>query len=503
MSDPGHLAPFEPAARRLRRSWKQRILLTVGGSVAVFALLGAAFVGFLLVQLNSIERFSDLDIDAAPAGEPRNFLLVGSDSRGDAALEHGVDGQRSDTIMIVRVDPQEEQAAVLSLPRDLVVSIADTGEVTRINSAYARGTPEEGRQVLIDTIRQNFAIEINHFIELKFEGFARLVDAVGGVPLFFETPVRDTHSGLVQNQTGCVSLDGEQALAFVRSRFFQQRTPNGWEYDPTADLGRITRQQIFLREAVSRTVSAVKSNPLKITQLIDIGVDAVALDDQLGLGDIRDLADRFSDFSTDKLQTYSLPIVERGDGATVALDEQKAEPILNVFRGLDPGELSPGVIQVRVLNGTGKDGQANDVAGALEVIGFDVVEATDAPTPHERTTIYHRPDEEALAVRVMRHVTGGAELVVSEDVPSGQVEFVTGNDLTTLHDQPTPLEQVTTTTEAPGGGGEDNGGQPADDAPSSTTTTEPPTTTTTLTPTTSTVIGDAVGAVPEGADCKD
>jgi LCP family protein required for cell wall assembly len=482
-----------PAPRRARRSGRQRAVLAALGALFALCVVGLTVVGYALVQLNSIDRYDDLEVDAAAAGEPENYLVVGSDSRaggtpGEAA---SVEGRRSDTIMVVRIDPREEAAAVLSLPRDLVVPIAPSGEEGRINTAYASGTPEEGRQWLIDTIRQNFGISINHYVEIDFQGFGRLVDAVGGVPLYFEAAVRDRSSGLYQTDLGCVTLNGEQALAFVRSRHLQYMTPEGeWEADPTGDLGRITRQQVFLREALSNVMGDV-SNPLRLRELVDIGVDSVGLDGEMGLGDIFDLADRFRDFDPAQLQTHALPIEENGDGATVSVDTAAAEPVLNIFRGLDPGEISPAAVHVQVLNGTGVAGQANDVAGALDVVGFDVVETGDAaePVPWPRTTVLYRPGEEQYAQRVARHVTGGTDYRADDTLDTGTVALVTGSDFTSVHDEATPADQVPlpdspTTSAAPSEASD----SAEEESPA------PP-------PTTSTTIGYAVGAPPEGADC--
>jgi LCP family protein required for cell wall assembly len=495
MSRPRHFsADPESLPPKPRRSWKQRILLSTGCVFVAVCLAGVSVAGYLLVRWNSIERFDDLDTDAVAAGDPENYLVVGNDGR------EGLDGQRTDTIMVVRVDPGAEQASVLSLQRDLVVPIAGTSETGRINSAYAMGTPDEGRQRLIDTIRQNFQIELHHYVEVSFDGFARLVDAVGGVPMFFGQAVRDQESGLFQDRLGCVSLNGEQALQFVRARHLQYMTPDGWEFDGTGDLGRVTRQQIFIEEALTRTVAEVRSNPLKVNQMIDIGVDTIGLDEGIGIGDMRDLAERFSDFDMSALQTYQMPFTERGDGATLAVNEREAEPILNVFRGLDPGEISPGLVSVMVLNGSGQQGQANDVAGALQAVGFDVVGTGNVPEgqPLPQTQVHHNPADAAAGQRLARHITGGVELVPDENLEAGSVELWTGADFTTIHDQPTPIDQMTTTTAA--GGGAEGGGETTSTTAETTTTTAPATTTT-LPPENPEPPGVAIGRPPPGSDC--
>jgi polyisoprenyl-teichoic acid--peptidoglycan teichoic acid transferase len=433
-------------------------VLTVLGVLFVLLVGVIAVVAYAVIEFGNIDRYKDLDVDAAPAGDPENYLVVGSDTREGASPEEAAEitGRRSDTIMIVRIDPGEEAATVLSLPRDLVVPIAGTGEEARINTAYNTGTADEGRQRLIDTIRENFGIDVNHYVEIDFQGFAKMVDAVGGVPLFFEAAVRDKESGLYQPNLGCVTLPGDQALTLVRARHLQYMTPSGeWESDPTGDLGRITRQQVFMREALSRVMDKA-SNPLRVRELVHIGTDTVGVDGEMSVGDILDLADRFRDFDPADLQTYSLPILDNGDGATVSVDPQAAEPILDLFRSPQDAEataelpeVAPDTVHVTVLNGSGVAGQASEVAGALDVAGFDVVGTGNAPqVPWAQTTVRYPEGDEAAAQRLARQVDGGAVFEESTDLEAGSVELITGSDFTSITEEPAPAGAVA----APGGG---------------------------------------------------
>ena len=510
MSPPRHLQAGRRAgpAARPRRSGRQRAVLFALGTVFVVLVGALTVVGYGLVQLNSIDRYEDLEVDAAPAGEPENYLVVGSDTREGASAEEAasVEGRRSDTIMVMRIDPQEESAAVLSLPRDLVIPISPSGEEARINSAYSSGTPDEGRQALIDTIRLNFGIELNHYVEIDFQGFARLVDAVGGVPLWFDAAVRDRQSGLYQTNLGCVTLGGDQALPFVRSRHLQYMTPEGeWESDPTGDLGRITRQQVFMRNALSKVTSEA-SNPVRARELVEIAVDAVGLDGEMGIGDILDLADRFREFDTSQLLTYSLPIVENGDGATVSVDDANAGPILDLFRGDDDEidgslpEVQPASVHVTVLNGTGVSGQAAEVADALGAIGFVVDGTGDSPESLASTTIRHRSGDEAYAQRVARHVTGGAVLEVDDTLDAGQVTIVTGGDFTSIHEDADPPATVESDAPVESATGLAEGESAAAALPASSAQ-ETPDDTTTEAPPTATTIGAAIGVPPPGAEC--
>lgn len=488
-------AASSPRARG--RTWPQRLVLVAGACVVVACAAGAAAAGYFGLRLSQIDRVTDIDIAAARAGEPANYLLVGTDSREgldpedpDTAGFTG-DGETgcdcTDTIMVLRVDPQEKQAQILSFPRDLWIPIADTGDTARINSAHAHG-----EQVLIDTIQNNFGVTINHYVEIDFVGFERLVDAVGGIPMWFDAPVRDKHTGLSVPEAECQVLDGEQARKFVRSRYLEYRDEDGdWQSDRTADLGRITRQQIFIRSAISKAVSKGLTNPLTLNELVSAGVENVRLDEHLDAGDLVDLGRQFANFDAKELVGYSLPSerYRTSAGADVQLPlMRQAEPILNIFRGLPAGTISPQSIELTVLNGTGTQGQASDVAGAFERLGFLIGEVDTYPeSPVRRTTVFYGDGvgAEDAARRVARHITGGAALKRDSDVGAGEIVLVTGQDLTTIHDQPTPEgspedQLITTSTSL---------GETATTGPATTTTTAPPT------------IGYGTGEPPPGVSC--
>jgi LCP family protein required for cell wall assembly len=479
---------------RPRRSWRQRIILTSLTSIAVLCLAGASVGGYVLVKYNSLNRVDNLSLDQPPSGDPENYLIVAVDTR------EGQASRNTDTIMVARVDPQSDRLALTSFPRDLMVTIADTGELGMINSAYSRSDEGEGEQNLIDTLRQNFGVPIHHFIEVNFESFKRVVDDVGGVSLWFPTAVRDRSSGLYINRTGCVQLDGQQALTFARSRKLQILTPDGWEGDPQAsDLSRVRRQQIFIQRALAKALSQVRSNPLRVTELVNIAVDTVRFDEQLGVRDMIDLGNQFRDFDSEKLETYYLPTLPYPpDANRVLLDEKNAQPTLNVFRGLPPGELSPGQATVTVLNATNKGGFARDISGALQRIGFEMTEP-DTTDPAATTTVQHAPGEANYGQLVARYLTAPATLVENPELSDGEVVVVAGADFTTVHDQPTPTDQTATSADA---------GQPAASSVASadtTTTTVAETTTTTAAPSPTTTTTEAdpfvIGEPPRGETC--
>jgi len=480
-----------------RRSLGQRALIAAGALLTFVLLLSAAGASYLNVRFGQISRF-DVATDVAESGEPRNYLLVGSDTRDgldpddpeDAqffddggTFTEGIGVQRTDTIMVLRVDPDAGEAYLLSMPRDLWVPIADTGERNRINVAYSRG-----REVLVDTIRQNFGIPIHHYVEVDLVGFRGLVETVGGVPVYFSEAVRDDYSGLRVDSPGCVNLDGQQALAFARSRFLEiQDSDTGrWRTDPSGDLGRMTRQQEFIRRAITKAVSKGLTNPVALNELVGVGVEYVGLDPSLSASDIVSLGRRFASFDADSLQTFSVPATPfrtAGGASVLELDEREAERIFNVFRGLEPGELTPGLVEVTVLNGIGEQGLAGDITAALDRIGFTTGTPGDTVEPETSSAIHHAPGDEAAAVLLARHVSGPVRFGVDEDLETGEVVLVAGEDFTTLHEQPSPtVPDLASTTTSIDGDGVGEGG-------SSTTTT------------TTTQIGYLPEA-PPGADCR-
>ena len=451
----------------------------------VVCLAGASVGGYVLVKYNSINRVDNLSLDQPPSGDPENYLIVAVDTR------EGQASRNTDTIMVARVDPKSDRLALTSFPRDLMVTIADTGEIGMINSAYSR--PSEGEQNLINTLRQNFGVPIHHFVEVNFESFKRVVDDVGGVSIWFPTAVRDKSAGLYVDQPGCLELDGQTALAFARSRKLQIMTPDGWEGDPRSDLSRVQRQQIFIHRALDKALSQVRSNPLRVTDLVNIAVDTVRFDEDLGVRDMIDLGNHFSDFDSDKLETYNLPTVPYPpDEDRVLLDERNAQRSLNVFRGLPPDELSPMQATVTVLNATAREGFARDISGALQRVGFEMTEP-DTTEPAATTTVEHAPGQGNYGRLVASYLTAPATLVENPELGDGEVVVVAGDDFTTVHDQPAPTEEATTSTDA---------AQPS--ASSTTTAADSTTTTAASSPTTTTTEANPfiVGEPPRGETCE-
>jgi LCP family protein required for cell wall assembly len=267
-------------------------------------------------------------LDVENDGPAENYLIVGSDQRPEDSDEQEAPGSRSDSIMILRRDP-EHGAAILSIPRDLWVPIAGRGDSWKINAAF-----NGGAERLIQTIQQALGIEIHHYIEIDFDGFARLVDTVGGIEICVPYAAQDEGSGL-DIQPGCQTLNGGMALAFVRSRHYTEWIDGEWVEDGKNDFGRMERQQTFLRTAATAILDELKSNPLLAGDLLWAAGELMTVDPGL---DVADASGSMRAAFQDGLTAFSLPAEQAWHGDQNALDllEAEAAPILAYFRGEGP-----------------------------------------------------------------------------------------------------------------------------------------------------------------------
>jgi hypothetical protein len=160
------------------------------------------------------------------------------------------------------------------------------------------------------------------------------------VPVYYPPPPRDEATGLFQYDPGCVNLDPEQALAYARSRHFEIRKEGTtrWVEDPTSDIGRITRQQEFIKAALRKAVAKGVRNPFVLKDLIGVAQENVTLDTELSIQDLVDLGLQFKDFDPDDLVTYAPSTRGTMVGAmsVLLLNDAASQPTFDVFRGIAP-----------------------------------------------------------------------------------------------------------------------------------------------------------------------
>jgi LCP family protein required for cell wall assembly len=459
-------APRKVSARVYRR---RRIAAALAALLALGLLAAAGSWGYTAFRFGQISSVAVPGLGKPPSDGSVNLLVVGSDTRqglrdggfGQAA------GQRSDVLIVVHLVPSARHATVLSIPRDLYVPVAGTGGSAKINSAFNRGPGQ-----LVQTIQQSLHIPIHHYLLVNFDGFREVVDALGGVSMYFPWPVRDSNSGrnesgLDVRRGGCRRLDGDQALALARSRYFQYQDKAGrWHDDPGTDLGRIRRQQTMLRALAAKAVGRNLANPLRANSLVGSVVRSLTKDDRLSLRRAVSLARQFRSFDSSRLTSLTLPVdraVQR-DGVVHRAGQpgfdaglrQGWEQILlprqpdadaAVAKLLDrpkgPGPRAPTAptapppakapapskVTVTVKNGTDRQGLAARATTALDRLGFNASNGGNAASA-ARTTLFHAPGSDAAARGLARALKGGRVARAPQaGLAAGEVVLVAGADV--------------------------------------------------------------------------
>ena len=327
-------APKPRRRRRFLRLPKLRwifLLLTL-----LPLLLGVFGYFYAKSKFDEIARIPVADVLSPASGDGTNYLIVGSDSReaveqagsDDPNVQLGGDapiGQRSDTMLVLRVT--EAGALIMSIPRDLFVTLPD-GDEGRINGAF-----NDGPASLIQTIQSNLDIPIHRYIEVDFVSFSGLVDALDGVTLSAELvpcPASDPASGLNLPTAGPIVVDGATALSFVRSRHYTQDCGDGPQTDPTGDLGRIIRQQAFLRTVLADAGSS--RNPLTLVRIADSLTGGLRIDDGMGLTEAVRFAWDMGKLDPVSVELPTFPFRTSGGAAVLGLIEDEAPAVLDQFR---------------------------------------------------------------------------------------------------------------------------------------------------------------------------
>jgi LCP family protein required for cell wall assembly len=434
-----------------RRTWGQRLLIAVAGVCIVGLVVTALGLTWGLQRYKEITFLPVEGVEEAVGGEPVNWLLVGSDSREgidpsspNAAVFVGeeVGGKRTDTIMIARVDQGRRTIDLLSVPRDLWVPIAGTGGEGRVNSAF---NGDGGEQRLVATVEESLGLEINNYAEINFVGFQAVIDALGGVPVWFDTPVRDPNSGLDVGSPGCHLLDGFSALAFARSRSLEYHDGSSWRTDPTGDLGRTARQQFLLSRLADTARARIDPTDFgTIDRVVKAGGRNLVFDDGSGVNDLLSLGRTFSGVGAAGITRHALPVTpfRTAQGAAVlALQTEEAQPVLDVFRGkvepppveevgdeaaVDVDSVARDSFRVDVMNGAQVAGIAQSTADTLAGQGFLIGDVGNAD-PVDGTVIRH-PSDLTTEASVVASVLGvGARFELDDSL--SRVRVIIGPDL--------------------------------------------------------------------------
>lgn len=364
--------------------------------------------------------------------QPMNILVMGSDTRQGQGENFGsaqlIEGARADTTLLVHLSADREKVTVVSIPRDLVVTVPECtmedGTTTypyddRFNAAFYIGGPE----CTIRTVSELTGLPIHHFVVVDFTAFERTIDALGGVEVCLTRPVEDPLAGL-DLPAGVSRVDGEQGLAFVRARS---------SLGDGSDLARIERQQEFLaslvREATSRELL---SDPIRVFRSLDAATQSLTMDSELAwLPNSASIARSLAGVDPADVSFVTYPNVYNEGFVTVRPDTGPALLLTEVLAAdaawplpasSEVVDLAPQQTAVTVVNATGRADQATVVGAALSQQGFANV-ALSTATPQKRTQVRYSTGNEQAAATVAAAVKGAK--IVPDDSVSG-VRLIVG-----------------------------------------------------------------------------
>ncbi|WP_105973421.1 LCP family protein [Streptomyces geranii] len=317
--------------------WRKRIKWT---AITLVTLLVVVSVSTYFWADSKLNREVDLSkvIDRPDAGKGTNYLIVGSDSRAGLSAEEkkklrtgSAEGKRTDSMMILHTG--DNGPTLVSLPRDSDVEIPSfvgsesgktykgTGRHVKLNAAYA----EDGPELLVRTVEFNTGLRIDHYVEIGFAGFANIVDAVGGVELTIpKGGMKDTKSG-ANFTAGKQTLNGEQALAFVRTRYALAGS----------DLDRTKNQQKFLAALASQTATpGTVLNPFKLYPTMSAGLDTLIVDKDMGLFDLADMFWAMKGVTGGDGKSMNMPI-SGSTGGNLLWDKAKVKTLVTELKNDD------------------------------------------------------------------------------------------------------------------------------------------------------------------------
>lgn len=448
--DPRRRADLPPLRRRRSRARRMLTWIAVLTSAAIVAASAGMYVAFRhyngkLIRTD-IRTPSDTTAPAAGADGPaQNFLIVGSDTReAPGTQQFGakkgspkyVSGARSDTIMLLHIPSGQAKATLISFPRDSWVAIpAFADKATgvryaahhqRINSAFALG----GAPLLVQVMQRLSGLRVDHYVQVDFAGFQRIVDALGGVNICVRTTRNDKDSGDYLT-AGTHRVNGKAALAFARDR----------KSFSAQDLARIKDQQYLISVLLHKVLSAgTLANPFKVNALVNAVVASTTVDADLSVGDMRTFALRMRHLDPKHVNLLTAPV--KGDAViqgndVLLLDDAKVTALFDTLKGKDAAptpapvrvKVAPGAISVSVYNGAGQAGLAGRGVADLTKVGFRARLGGNAGTA-ATTTVVRYGAAAADKANTLVAAIPGATAQADTTAPAGSVSVILGGDYT-------------------------------------------------------------------------
>ncbi|TDD66484.1 LCP family protein [Actinomadura rubrisoli] len=371
-----------------------------------------------------------------------NILVMGSDSRAGENSRYGTEaGQRSDTTILLHLSPGGEHAIGISFPRDSMVSIpsckkpgggSTPPQFAMINTAFSNGGPA----CTWKTIEALTKVRIDHFVEVDFAGFKRVVDALDGVEICVPRRIDDPKAEL-HLKAGRQVVHGDQALGYVRTRYV---------LGDGSDLDRIKRQQAFMASVVRKaTDKGMLTDPGRTYSFLSAATKSIKADDRFTLSVMQKLAGGLRGMSAGKVRFVTVPVQPfPQDKNRVQFNQAQAEPLFNAIRednappepapapvpaqGNGARPVPPAQVKVAVYNATRAKGLGQRTAEQLTERGFQVVKVgTRKASSSARTQILYGPGAERQAARLAIAIPGHPPRAWAPGKP-GYVYLLIGKD---------------------------------------------------------------------------
>ena len=386
------------ATRNSKRT--RRRMFAIMAAALVLALLVTAGFAFLRLQGNiSVSALRASDSEIPDSSEGLNVLVLGSDSRDFSSTGFGSDtgSRRSDSMLLVHVSPGNERIEAIQIPRDTVMqrpACADTG-----SGAYAGGygminsALNYGPACSVAAVEALTAVRLDHFIEVDFEGFISIIDALGGVKVCLAQPMSDPKANL-DLPAGRQELDGTDALALARTR---HAVGDG------SDLARLGNQQKVMSAIVQRATSKeVLARPDRLYSFLDATTSSMTVDPQLSsLQDLASLAARIKEVPTDKIVFMTMPNQPAPSNANRVVPAPDATLIFDrIKQGIpvNPGsDSATGTtatekpasrkLPLSIVNGAQVSGLAGQFANDATKQGYTVISIATAATLQAQTKL--------------------------------------------------------------------------------------------------------------------
>jgi LCP family protein required for cell wall assembly len=435
-------------------------LRALSGRIVIAIVVCTLVMGAAVFQINryiddEVAKIPRVQLATAPAlPNGTNFLIVGSDTRSFVKSESDkeaftdedttVDGPaRSDTMMVLHADGKDSYA--VSFPRDLQVNVPGLGK-QKINAAF-----NDGPQKVIDTLKGDFDLDIQHYLEVNFKTFEDIVNAVGSVPVYFPYQVRDELSGLqpLPYGPGCYHLDGATSLAYVRSRYLEYLIDGKWQNaSPQADIDRIARQQDFIKKLGRIAVERTLDDPMLAPDLADKMIPNLTADTGFDRTAFNQLVQAFIGLSgTSGGPTFETLPWERGNsaGSFLTVKQPEADAVLAILKGQAPiptttsapadtgsGTTSaptgarPSDVRVLVRNGSGVQNAAGNTSQELTGKGFVAGGAENEPRGVIDNTEIRYASSDLAKAQLLATYVPDAQLVLDSSLSGTDVVLALG-----------------------------------------------------------------------------